>query len=69
MGRFIMAGGSGSNEAKVFDHMAGNAVVGTVTGLDRGIFSVDFSPDGEKVAIAGGDCCIRILDVVNKRDD
>jgi WD40 repeat protein len=68
-GRFIVAGGSGSNEAKVFDHLAGNSVVGTVTGLTRGVFSVDFSADGEKVAIAGGDSCIRILDVVNKRDD
>jgi COMPASS component SWD3 len=62
-GRFIAAGGSGANEAKVFDHANGNAVVGTVTGLTRGIFSVDFSPDNEKVAIGGGDACIRILDV------
>eukprot|EP00341_Mesodinium_pulex_P005051 CAMPEP_0116897852 /NCGR_PEP_ID=MMETSP0467-20121206/6716_1 /TAXON_ID=283647 /ORGANISM="Mesodinium pulex, Strain SPMC105" /LENGTH=243 /DNA_ID=CAMNT_0004569677 /DNA_START=262 /DNA_END=994 /DNA_ORIENTATION=+ len=62
-GRFIAAGGSGANEAKVFDHQNGNAVVGTVTGLTRGIFSVDFSPDNEKVAIGGGDACIRILDV------
>lgn len=65
-GRFIVAGGSGLNEAKVFDHAAGNSVVGTVTGLSHGIFSVDFSPDREKVAIAGGDCCIRVLDVVKK---
>jgi WD40 repeat protein len=69
LGRFIIAGGSGANEAKVFDHMAGNVVVGTVTGLQRGVFSVDFSADGEKVAIAGGDSCIRILDVASKRDD
>jgi COMPASS component SWD3 len=68
MGRFIVAGGSGANEAKVFDHMAGNAVVGSVTGMTHGVFSVDFSPDGEKVAIAGADACIRILDVVKKRD-
>jgi COMPASS component SWD3 len=68
-GRFIVAGGSGANEAKVFDHVNGNAVVGTVTGLTRGIFGVDFSPDNEKVAIGGGDCCIRILDVTKERDD
>lgn len=66
-GRFIVAGGSGSNEAKVFDHGANNALVGTVTGLDKGVFSVDFSPDREKVAIAGGDSCIRILDVVDRK--
>lgn len=65
-GRFIVAGGSGSNEAKVFDHRNGNALVGTVTGLTRGVFTADFSPDGMKVAIGGGDSCIRILDIESK---
>lgn len=69
MGKFIVAGGSGANEAKVFDHSHGNAPVGTVTGLNRGIFTVDFSPDGEKVAMAGGDSCIRVLDVMKKREE
>lgn len=64
--RFIAAGGSGSNEAKVFDHLSNNAVVGTIAGLSRGVFAVDFSPEGEKVAIAGGDASIRILDIVRK---
>ena len=68
-GRFIVAGGSGANEAKVFDHGSDNALVGTVTGLEKGVFTVDFSPDREKVAIAGGDSCIRVLDVVEKLDD
>lgn len=27
-GRYIVAGGSGANEAKVFDHRNGNSVVG-----------------------------------------
>lgn len=65
-GRFIAAGGSGANEAKVFDRLSGNAVVGTVTGLTRGVFAVDFSPDEQKLAIAGGDASIRILDIVSK---
>lgn len=63
-GRFIGAGGSGLNEAKVFDHHRGNAVVGTITGLTKGIFALDFSPDGQKVAVAGGDASVRILDIV-----
>jgi hypothetical protein len=50
----------------VFDHSRGNAVVGTVTGLARGIFALDFAPDCSKIAIAGGDASIRILDIVNK---
>ena len=48
---------------KIFDHQNSNALVGTVTGLSRGIFAIDFSPDSPKVAIAGGDSTIRILDI------
>lgn len=65
-GNFIAAGGSGANEAKVFDHSKGNAVVGTITGLSRGIFTVDFSLEGDKIAIAGGDSSIRILQISKK---
>ena len=68
IGRFIVAGGSGSNEAKVFDHAADDALVGTVTRLKGGVFSVDFSPDREKVAIGGGVHCVRVLDVIKKRE-
>jgi len=67
-GQFIGAGGSGANEAKIFDTTKGNAVVGTVTGMTRGIFALDFSPECQKVAIAGGDSSIRILDIVKKED-
>ena len=38
-------------------------LLGTVTGLTRGVFTVDFSPDNEHVAIAGGDSSIRILKI------
>lgn len=66
-GKFIAAGGSGNNEAKVFDHLNGNEVIGTVTGLNRGVFAVDFSPDAtpssQMVAIAGGDSAIRIFEI------
>lgn len=65
-GRFIAAGGSGCNEAKVFDRSNHNMIVGTVTGLSRGVFALDFSPGPEyqKMAIAGGDASIRILDII-----
>lgn len=62
-GRYIAAGGSGVNEAKVFDHANGDVVVGTITGLSRGVFAIDFSPENDKVAIAGGDSTIRILSI------
>ena len=66
-GRFIGAGGSGQNEAKIFDHQNGNETVGTITGLERGVFAIDFSPDAtsnnQVVAIAGGDSSVRILEI------
>jgi COMPASS component SWD3 len=65
-GRFIVAGGTGSNEAKVFDHAMDDALVGTITGMARGVFSVDFSPDRETVAIGGGDDCIRVMTMAKK---
>lgn len=65
-GRFIGAGGSGANEAKVFDHHNGDSVVGIITGLSKGVFATDFSPDNQKFAVAGGDASIRILDIVKR---
>ena len=83
-GELIAAGGSGSNEAKVFNHDNGNKVlysvrlsiqrtsidsllhsqlVGTIAGLSRGVFSLDFSPQGDKMVVAGADAAIRIVDV------
>lgn len=64
-GKYILAGGSNANEAKVFDHSKGDSPVGTITGLTRGVFAVDFSPDNRKIAIAGGDSAIRILEINN----
>ena len=62
-GKYIAAGGSGANEAKVFDHSNNNTVVGTITGLSRGVFAVDFGPENDKVAVAGGDSSIRIFSI------
>eukprot|EP00753_Platysulcus_tardus_P004272 PLAT12526.5.p2 GENE.PLAT12526.5~~PLAT12526.5.p2 ORF type:complete len:422 (+),score=231.27 PLAT12526.5:1739-3004(+) len=62
---FFAAGGSGSNEAKVFDRSAGNALIGTVAGMSRAVFSVDFSPDSSMLAVGGGDASIRLLNIVD----
>ena len=93
--KFIAAGGSGSNEAKIFDRSANNAVrnpniqcdgqqtpldslrhftlpvclyllqlVGMIAGLTRGVFTLDWCPVSDTVAVAGGDASIRIFDVV-----
>jgi WD40 repeat protein len=77
-GRFIAAGGSGSNEARVFDRFGDSgprgaddltALVGTVTGMPRGVFSLDWSPVADKVAIGTGDGSIRIMSVVDRTGD
>ena len=92
-GKFIAAGGSGSNEAKIFDRTANNAVckhtcqrqplhsptpcpqsnlvclsvlqlVGMIAGLTRGVFTLDWCPISDTIAVAGGDASIRVFDVV-----
>merc|ERR1712187_420020 len=61
----IVAGGGGANEAKLFDRRAGGAVFGTVMGLTRACYSVDFSNNGSMVAVAGGDGCVRVMSLSN----
>lgn len=39
-----------------------------MTGLTRGVFTVDFSPDNKHVAIAGGDASIRILKIGKEKE-
>ncbi|EEY62684.1 uncharacterized protein PITG_14466 [Phytophthora infestans T30-4] len=61
--QLIAAGGSGSNEAKVFNHDSNNKLVGTIAGLSRGVFTLDFAAAIDKMVVAGADAAIRIIDV------
>lgn len=61
--RLVAAGGSGANEANVFDRTAGGGVVGNVLGLSRACYSVDFSNQGTMLAVAGGDGCVRVVNI------
>lgn len=42
------------------------SLIGTVTGMPRGVFSLDWSPTEDKVAIGTGDGSIRIMAVVDR---
>lgn len=46
----------------MFDRTADNAIVGTIAGLSRGVFSVDWSSN-QVLAVAGGDCAVRLFKV------
>lgn len=67
-GELIGAGGAGVNEAKIFDRTCGDALVGTVAGLSRGVYSLDFNSDGSKFVVAGGDCTVRLFSVQNRKE-
>ena len=62
-GRLIAAGGAGSNDCKVFDHANGNCLVGMISGLSRAVYTVDFSPNSDLIALAGGDSSVRVYNV------
>ena len=82
--RYVAAGGSGACEARVFDMAAPRntdgapALVGTIAGMARGIFSVDWAPPvldahgdlaPSRVALAGGDSTVRIVELEKRPDD
>ena len=57
----IAAGGSGSNELKLFERESMQPI-GRMR-LPRGVYGVDLSHDGTLAAVAGGDCKVRALRV------
>ena len=67
-GQFILAGGSGTNEARLYESFAGikstPTLMATMKGLGRACYSVDFSNQGDMCAISGGDGVIRVMDIV-----
>jgi len=61
-GDTIIAGGSGSNEAKLFDRNKNYQVFSTIP-APRACYTVDISPDGTMIAVSGGDACVRIMNL------
>ncbi len=67
-GQFILAGGSGTNEARLYeafkDIKSTPTVMATMKGLRRACYTVDFSNQGDMCAISGGDGIIHVMDIV-----
>lgn len=61
-----MAGGSGSNEVKVFDGNTLFRPCAYIKDLSRACFTVDFSNSGDMFAMGGGDGVIRVFNVTNE---
>jgi len=60
-GSLILAGGSNSYEARVFDRNNLDKNVCVIYDMSREIDAVDFSNKGDKFAIAGGDGYVRLF--------
>ncbi|KNC48228.1 uncharacterized protein AMSG_04458 [Thecamonas trahens ATCC 50062] len=61
-GRFVAAGGSGANEAKVFVTDT-HQVIGHVDSMEKGVFSIAFSPNDQYVGIGSGDNALRVMEL------
>ena len=55
----IAAGGSGNNEMRLFDRKS-LAPLAKMR-LPRGVYGLDMSNDGSRIAVAGGDCTVRVV--------
>lgn len=66
-GDTIVAGGSGSNEAKLFDRNKNYQVFSTIP-APKACYTVDISPDGTMAAVSGGDSCVRIMNLHSDRN-
>ena len=62
--KYILACGSGYNEARVFSKEADYMDFAKVTGFSKGLFSVDFAPLDDSFAIAGADGEAHIIKIV-----
>jgi WD40 repeat protein len=69
-GRFLLAGGSGTNEARLYDLLQDTKVTPTVLAymknFRRACYTVDFSNQGDMCAASGGDGIIRVIDIFKR---
>eukprot|EP00030_Apusomonadida_sp_AF-17_P000491 a174780_71.p1 GENE.a174780_71~~a174780_71.p1 ORF type:complete len:352 (-),score=125.04 a174780_71:36-1058(-) len=61
-GAYVVAGGSGLAEARVFDSKT-KQLIGRVDGMTKGVYSVAFSPSSQYAALGCGDNSLRIVEM------
>lgn len=54
-GESILAGSSGKNEVKLFQNEGDYRILSGVSGMKRGVYSVDYGNNSNKVAFGGGE--------------
>ena len=54
-GESIIAGSSGKNEVKLIENEGEYRILSGVSGMKKGIYSVDYGNSSNKVAFGGGD--------------
>jgi len=57
----VLAGGSGANEARVYERESGE-LRGVMKGMQQGVYSLDCHPSMSQVAVASGDGAVRLYD-------
>jgi len=56
----LLAGGSGANEARVYERESGE-LRGVIKGMAQGVYSLDCHPAMSQVAVASGDGTVRLI--------
>eukprot|EP00736_Rhodelphis_marinus_P000940 Rmarinus@m.18196 len=66
-GKQFAAGGSGTNEMRVFDRLTGQCT-GVLAGLPRAVYTLDWSHDSRRIAIGGGEARVRVVLIEGEMD-
>jgi COMPASS component SWD3 len=62
-GSLILAGGSNSNEVRIFDRNKLDSLVCVIYDMSREVTTVDFSNNGDKFLTAGSDGMVRVFNM------
>jgi hypothetical protein len=64
-GSLVAAGGTGTKDARIFDVKSDYALLGRVRLDTKGIYTLDFSANGGRIAVGGGADAIALREIVD----